>query len=257
MRHTLAVTAAVLVALSGCGGESGSSGGGLVGGPILDTDGGSESQAFQVPRAAAASGAVDLASEAVTNTLMDTFTYGEATGGPHVYQSWAEFEFTSHVEREIDFDAVRPNGDDRFPNISGMVLITVDGLLAGTWLMGEASYSVMIETVSDVTAVDPQSGIESMIPEGSSWTCTVGLTWEITDAQNWLVVGTTTKAVSLDGLVVTDGDVVTTVSVNGGREVTSAIAKIDGEIVRERSIEGSFTITIDDGEDVATVVLEF
>ena len=259
MRHTFAFTAvAAILALAGCGGESGSSGGGFAAAPIIPTGGGdSTSQAFQVPRATAASNAVDLATEAVANTILDPHTQGEATGGPHTYLTWGEFEFTSHVEREIDLDATRPNGDDRFPNVSGTVLITVDGLLSGTWLVGEASYAVMIEAGTDITSVDPESGVEALIPAGSTWTCALGVTWEITDQQNWIVVGTSTKAVSLDGLVVTDGDVETTVSVNGGREVTRAIARIDGEIVREDSVEGSFTITIDDGVDVATVVIEF
>jgi hypothetical protein len=257
MRHTFAITAAILLALSGCGGDSGSSGGGLGGTAALPTGGGPGSQAFQVPRATAASNAVDLATEAVANTILDTHTQGEATGGPRTYLTWGEFEFTYQVDREIDLDATRPNGDDRFPNVSGTVLITVEGLLSGTWLVGEASYAVMIEAGTDIISIDPESGVEALIPAGSSWTCSLGVTWEITDPQNWIVVGTSTKAISLDGLVVTDGDVETTVSVNGGREVTRAIARIEGEIVREDSIEGSFTITIDDGVDVATVIIEF
>jgi hypothetical protein len=57
--------------------------------------------------------------------------------------------------------------------------------------------------------------------------------------------------------VVTDGDAVLEVSVTGGRQISKGIAKIEGEVVFERAIEGSFTITIDDGNAVTTVVIEF
>ena len=83
------------------------------------------------------------------------------------------------------------------------------------------------------------------------------MTWDITDSQNWLVVATSTKAIDIQGLTVTEGDVVTTVGISGGREVVTAIAKIDGEVAKERTITGSFTVTIDDGQNVVEVLIEF
>ena len=253
MKTTRALWAVLLGFAVGCGGE------GSVGGlPIpVSTDPEPVSQVFQVPRAAAAADAVDLATQAATDVILDGFTGGDATDAPTPFLSPANFEFTSHVEFEIDLDSQGRKGNDRFPHASGLLLVTVDGSLQGTWLSGEASYSVLVAAGSDITITDPSDGPVTTIPGGSSWAFVLVVTWEITDSQNWIVIATATKAIDVQGLVVTDGDTTVTVSVVGAREVVSAIAKIDGEIVRERSIAGSFTITIDDGANTVEVILEF
>lgn len=257
MRTTRAFLVALLALSAGCGSDGGSSG--ILGGdPIVpDPVPTVGSQAYQVPRAAAAAGAIDLATQASTNLVLDEFTGGEASGAPKAFLSPADFSFSWSVQWEIDLDAQRPNGDDRFPNISGLLLVSVEGTLQGTWMAGDASFAVSVEAGSDIAAVDPDSGVETLIPQGSSWSYSLAVTWEFTDSQNWIVVATATTAVSIDGLVVTDGDQVTTISITGGREVITAIAKVDGEIVKERSVSGSFTITIDDGQNVVEVLIEF
>lgn len=258
MRISLAVLGAVFALSAGCGGEGGGSGGfipSVAPGPdpvpeVLPAT-------VQVPRAAAASGAVDLATQATTNVILDPFTHGEASGAGTPFLSPPEFEFSSHVEFEIDLDSVGKNGNDRFPNLSGILLVTVDGLLQGTWMAGEASYAVMIETGSEVVAVDPDSGVEAAIPQGATWNHSLAVTWEITDSQNWIVIATSTKAVEVEGIVVTDGDDVVSVSVSGGREVVTGFAKVDGEFFKERQISGSLTVTIDDGQNAVEVLIEF
>ncbi len=256
MRTTRAFLVALLALSAGCGSDGGSSG--ILGGdatpaPIPTV----ESQAYQVPRAAAAAGAIDEVTQASTNVILDVFTGGEASGVPQPFLSPPEFDFSWSVQWEIDFDAPLPNGNDRFPNISGLLLVSVEGTLQGTWMAGDASFMVSVEAGSDITRVDPDSGVETLIPQGSSWSYSLAVTWDITDSQNWIVISTATIAISIDGLVVTDGDQVTTISITGGREVITAIAKVDGVIVKERSVSGSFTITIDDGQNVVEVLIEF
>ena len=258
-RHLAAAMAVLIGVLAGCGGD-GSSGGGSPGLSVLppaSDPAPTFSSQEAVPPAAAASDAVELATQAATYVILDPFTEGHATGVGSPFLSPPEFEFTSHVEFEIDLDSLNNQGEDRFPNVSGTILVTKDGVLQGTWMAGEASYSVLIEAGTDIEAVDPDSGIETLIPQGSSWTCSLGVTWEITDSQNWLVVATATKAVEVSGLTVTDGDAVTSVSVSGGRQVTTAFAKVDGEFAKETTIEGSVTVTIDDGQSVVEVLIEF
>src|SRR5262245_25401525 len=143
MKSTPAILALVLVLACGCGGDGGGGGGPL---PISGSAPPVEfTQAQSVPTAAAAAGAVDTATQAVTNVILDPFTDGEASGAPHTFLAPAVFEFTSHVEFEIDLDSAGSNGNDRFPNVSGVLLVTVDGLLSGTWMSGEASYAVQVE----------------------------------------------------------------------------------------------------------------
>jgi hypothetical protein len=259
MRIALSVVGVLLAFSTGCGDGGGSGGGFEAVTPIVTGGGGNDDiDVFtEVPRAAAASGAVDLATEAATNVILDPLTGGEATGAPHVFLAPAEFEFTAHIEKEIDLDSEGRSGNDRFPNVSGTLLITVDGSLQGTWLSGEATYSVMVEAGTDIAAVDPGTEIEVLIPEGASWSFSLAVTWEVTDSQNWVVIAVATKTVDLDGLVVTDGEVETTVSITGGREITTGIARVEGQIVKEREIEGSFTIVIDDGEDSVTLEIGF
>jgi hypothetical protein len=240
---------------AGCGGDGGSGGGALPGLPQAVAD--TTFEVEKVPTATAAAAAVEEATQATTNEILDTFTQGEATQAPHVFLAPPVFEFTYHVEKEIDYDSLNRNGSDRFPNLSGVVEITVDGLLAGTWLEGEASYMVLVQALTDVEAVNPGTDVVTLIPEGSFWAYALEVTWAVTDAQNWIVVATSTRSIDVEGLTVTDGDQVTTVSVVGAREVVSAIAKIEGEVVRERTITGSVTITVDDGEEETTIVLEY
>ena len=256
MKTSPAILALVLALASGCGGDGGG-GGDLLPAVIPPPPAPVVSQAQNVPTAAAVADAVDTTTQAVTHVILDPFTQGEASGVTHPFLAPPSFEFTSHVEFEIDLDSTGKNGNDRFPNVSGTLLVTVDGLLQGTWLSGEASYSVMIEVGSDVTAVDPGTDIETLIPQGSSWSYALAVTWDITDSQNWIVIATATKAIAIEGLTVTDGDAVTTVGISGGRQVTTAIAKVDGVVARERTVEGSFTITIDDGQAVVEVLIEF
>src|SRR6185503_17044641 len=117
MRILLAGMCAALVLSAGCGGEGGGSGGILpeiVPAPIPVPQ--ALPAEIQVPRAAAASGAVDLATQATTNVILDPFTHGEASGVSTPFLAPPTFEFTSHVEFEIDLDSVGKNGNDRFPN---------------------------------------------------------------------------------------------------------------------------------------------
>jgi hypothetical protein len=256
MKTTRAIVVVLWGLAVGCGGEGGGGGGILPGIPV-STDPVPASQAFQVPRAAAAEGAVEVATEAATNSILDLHTQGAASGEPQPFLSPPSFEFTSHVEFDIDLDAQGRAGNDRFPNASGVIHVVTDGLLQGTWMSGEASYSLVISAAGDVTVTDPGAGTVTLIPDGSSWTCALEVTWDVTDSQNWLVVATATKAIELEGLTVTEGDVVTTVSVVGARQVTTGIAKVDGVVVKEKTVEGSFTITVDDGSVQVTVLIEF
>jgi hypothetical protein len=257
MKLSITLLGAALAFASGCGGDGGSGGGTFPPESVLPPVVPSALPAADVPRAAAASGAVDLATQAATNVILDGFTDGEATGAPHVFLSPVQFQYAYSLDFEVDLDSQGRAGNDRFPNISGLLLISVDATLEGTWLAGEASHTVVLEAGSDITTVDPGSGIETLIPEGSTWTFDLGVTWEVTDSQNWIVVATATKSVDVEGLVVIDGDSVLTVNIAGGREVVCGIAKVDGEIVKERTISGSFTVTLDDGADVVTVIIEF
>lgn len=257
MRIALGVFGILLVFSAGCGDGGGSSGGIPSFSPVPPVGNDPVDVFTEVPRAAAASGAVDEATQAATHVILDPFTEGKASDAPHVFLSPAEFEFTSHIEKEIDFDSEGPSGNDRFPNLSGILLITVDGTLQGTWLAGTATYSVLAEAGTDITRVDPDTEIEVLIPEGSSWSFSLEVAWEVTDGQNWSVTSVATKSITLEGLTVTDGDVVTTVSVTGERMVTTSIAKVEGEIEKERTIEGSFTIVIDDGTDTVTLEIGF
>jgi hypothetical protein len=255
MRRTAPILAAlVLLTAAGCG-DGGSSGGStIIPAPV---SGASAFQIEQVPVATAASTAVEQATSATTHVILDGFTDGDATEAPHVFLAPPTFEFTSSVEWEIDFDSLNRNGQDRFPNLTGTVLLTAQGVLSGTWLAGEASYTVQVEVLTDVEATHPGTDVVTVIPAGALWSYSLVVTWDITDAQNWVVTANSSRSIIIEDLTVTDGDLVKTIDITGTREVATTITKENGEVTRVRVVSGSATITVDDGTEVTTIVLEF
>jgi hypothetical protein len=149
------------------------------------------------------------------------------------------------------------NGQDRFPNLTGTVLLTAQGVLSGTWLAGEASYTVQVEVLTDVEATHPGTDVVTVIPAGALWSYSLAVTWDITDAENWVVTANSSRSIIIEDLTVTDGDLVKTIDITGTREVATTISKENGDVTRDRVVSGSVTITVDDGTEVTTIVLEF
>src|SRR5262245_9247149 len=125
MRQLLAALAAVSAFVSGCGGEGGGSVAGAPGpdpGPVVLP------AALLVPRAASASGTVGLVLQAATDVILDPLTHGEVIGTTRSFLSPHKFTGSSHDEFEVDLDALNKGGHDRFPHVSGTLLVTLDGL---------------------------------------------------------------------------------------------------------------------------------
>lgn len=254
MRNLLAALGAASALFSGCGGEGGGSGGGAQGPDPVPAV---LPATVLVPRAASAGGAAGLVVLSATDVILDPLTHGEAISTTRSFLSPHKFEGPSHDEFEIDLDALNKGGQDRFPHVSGVILVTLDGLVQGTRSGGEASCSALLEAGTEIVAVDPQSGVEAVLSPGALWSCLLDVTWEFTDPENGIIIATQTSAISIASIVVTDGDDVVTVGVAGGREVVLAIAKVDGQVIQERQIQGALTITIDDGRAPVEVVIEF
>ncbi len=229
------------------------------------SDGGSDSgptarQIFLVQRSADASGAVSQVVEAANAGILAGGSSSSAPG-PHAVPVYPgatpAFDFSTDVDVIFDFDALDADGNDRFPNASGQIHVTAAGAISGTAEAGDASFSVTIATESDVVLNNPDSGIQTTIPSGASWSYLLTVVWTVTDSDNWTVTATATTNIDVQDVTVDDGVNLLTVDVTGQREVVSSFTRTAGKLTHERSFEGSLTTSVDDGTSVESVIIVF
>jgi hypothetical protein len=240
--------AAILALPAGCGGDSSDAG------PT-------EQQIFLVQRSTAASGAVGQVFEAANAGVLSGGSSGSSNPGPHAVPTFPgstpSFDYSAAVDVILDFDALDPDGNDRFPNASGQIHVTATGTTTGTPESGDASFSVTVAAESDVVTTNPENGTQVTIPSGASWSYVLTVVWSVTDADNWTVTATATATVDVQNVTVDDGSTILTIDVQGQREVISSFTRTAGRLTHDRSFEGSLTTSVDDGTTVETVVILF
>jgi len=242
--------ALVLALPAGCGDDGGSAG----------TPGPTNREVFLVQRAAAAAGAVSWTTEAASDSIVLRVP-GSSVPGPMGVPTYPgatpAFDYGADVDFVIDFDALDPGGNDLFPDATGQVHVTAAGTDSDTPDAGEATFAAAVTADTDVVFTDPESGAQTTIPAGASWSYLLTVTWSRSDDDNWTVSAIALTTVDFTDLVVDDGVTTLTVDVQGEREVTSTRTRVGGKLTHERSFEGTLVITTDDGTTVETVTLEY
>lgn len=214
-----------------------------------DDSGPSDQQVLLVQRATAASGAAGQVVEASNAEILAS---GSASPG-----SPPAFNFSASIDVVLDLDATDLNGNDRFPNASGQIHVTASGTVTGTSLLGDAAYSVAVAAQTDVLATNPDTGAIVLIPAGSTWSYQLDVAWSVTDSNTWTVTATAAAQVAVSDMTVIDGASVQTVDVQGQREVVATLARTAGTLTFQRSVEGSLTITVNDGITEETLAFVF
>jgi len=248
MRRILpAVAAALFTSTAGCGDRGGSSG------P-------SDEQIFLVRRSADATGAMNRVVEAANAGILTSHSSSPAPG-PHAVPVFPgatpAFDFAAAVDVIFDFDALDADGLDSFPNASGQIHVTATGTQTGSPESGDASFSASVVADTDLTMTNPDTGVETTIPAGASWSYLLTVVWTATDADNWTVTATATTNVDVQDVTVDNGGAIVTVDVLGQREVVSSFSRANKKPSHERSFDGSLTTTVDDGTTVETVVVAY
>lgn len=241
---------AVILGLSpGCGDHS------------TSDSGPSDEQIFLVQRSTDASGGVGQIVEAANAAILIGGNASSPNPGPHAVPVYPgatpAFDYAASVDVVLDFDALDPDGNDRFPNASGQIHVTATGTMTGTAEAGDASYSVSVSTDTDVALTNPDTGAQVTVPAGASWSYLLTVVWTVTDSDNWTVTATATTSVDVQDVVVDGGTTLLTVSVVGQRVVTSSFTRTNGKLTKERSFEGTLTTTVDDGTTVESVAFVF
>jgi hypothetical protein len=237
----------VLLAL-GCGGEGGSD------------SSPTEEQIFLVQKSADASGGMTRVFEAANSAVLASGSQSYSPG-PHAVPVFPgatpAFDYGADVDVLIDFDAEDADGNDLAPDATGQVRVVALGTVTGDDAAGTATFSVDITAETDLTLTNPDNGTETTIPAGAAWSYLLVVEWTEEDSDNWSVTATATTTVDVQDVIVDDGDATVTVDVLGFREVVSSFSRTNGRLSHERSFEGSITTSVDDGESVESVVLEF
>lgn len=227
-KSTSLALAAALVLASGCRDDD-------------DDSGPTDHQVFLVQSSSAASGASGQVVEAATLEII-----GAAA---------PTFNLSATVDVVLDLDSTDANGADRFPNASGLVHVMASGAVNGTSQAGDASYSVSVAADSDVLATNPDTGAQVVIPQGSSWSYQLDVAWNVTDSNNWTVTAAATAQVAVSGMTVINGATIHEIDIQGQRDATATLSRTAGQLAFQRSVEGSLSITVDDGANVETVVI--
>jgi hypothetical protein len=218
-------------------------------------------QIFLVQRSADASAAVSEVVEASNAGILSSGGSGSSTPGPHAVPVFPgatpAFDFSANVDVTFDFDALDADGNDRFPNTSGQIHVTATGTQTGTPDAGDASFSATVDTVTDLTLTNPETGTLTTIPSGASWSYLLAVAWTRTDSDNWTVTATATTNIDVPNVTVDDGVTILTIDVLGQREVVSSFTRTAGKLTHERTFEGSLTTTVDDGTTIETVTIVF
>ncbi|MBI4563437.1 MAG: hypothetical protein HY716_01920 [Planctomycetes bacterium] len=252
--HCFVVWATGVALMGGCGGDSGG-GGGL--GTATATDG---NQVFLVQQASNAGRAVDTATQVVNDSILGGVAGAlTSSGTPSASMSMsftASFSFSSQLDLTLDLDAENGAGEDRFPNASGVIEVTAVRTVDGTMASGEAVHAVSATAGSDLVFTNPGTGETATIPEGSSWSWMLTITWSRTDSMNCSMLATAEVTVQIENMILDNGTDTLTADVEGSRTINHTLDRTDGEWSHTRSIEGLFTITLDDGVAVNTVVIE-
>jgi hypothetical protein len=238
---------ALLVVPAGCGGDGGDSG------P-------SDRQIFLVQKSAEASGAVSAVLEAANEGILASKS-GASAPGPHAVPVFPgatpAFDFAASVDVTFDFDALDEDGLDRFPNGSGQIHVTATGAQTGDPSAGDASFSAAVEADTDLVLTNPDTGVETTIPAGASWSYLLTVAWAVTSSESWTVTATATTNIDVPDVTVDDGGAIATIDILGQREVVSSFTRTGGKLTHERSFEGSLTTTVDDGASVESVVVVY
>jgi hypothetical protein len=217
-------------------------------------------QVFLVQKSADASGSISDVLEAASEGILASNGQSPAPG-PHPVPVFPgatpAFDFAAAVDEAFDFDALDADGNDRFPDASGVIHVTATGTETGDPSAGEATFFATVEVVSDVTVTNPDTGVVTTLPTGAAWAYQLTVVWTMTDSENWEVTATATTGIDVQDVTVDDAGVITTVDVVGQREVVSSRARTNKKSSHERSFDGSMTTTVDDGTTVETVVFEW
>lgn len=206
-----------------------------------DDSGPTDQQVFLVQNSSAASGAVGQVVEAANAEII-----GAAA---------PSFNLSASVDVVLDLDSADANGHDRFPNASGLVHVTASGTVNGTSQSGDASYSVAVAADADVLATHPDTGAQVVIPSGSSWSYQLDVAWTVTDSDNWALTAEAGAQIAVSDMTVIDGATVREIDIQGQRNDAATLSRTAGQLAFQRTVEGSLSISVDDGTNVETVVI--
>ncbi|HXG62390.1 MAG TPA: hypothetical protein VNO22_13515 [Planctomycetota bacterium] len=182
----IAVLGVLLAVAGGCGDDGGSSSAPAEPGP---------QEVVQAQKADAAAQAVEETTEIATDAIVESGAPGatSAKSAPTAKTAARTFSpepspafaFQGAVSLEIDLDAKDAEGNDRWPNASGVFTVNAAGAVSGTSAEGKAQYAVEVRWVTEGVFRDPVCGAEARIAPGSGWTYGLALEWSRQDDLNW------------------------------------------------------------------------
>jgi hypothetical protein len=156
------------------------------------------------------------------------------------------------VSLEIDLDAADAEGNDRWPNASGVFTVNAAGTVSGTSAQGEARYAVEVLWVTEGVFRDPVCGAEARVAPGSGWTYGLVIEWSRQDDLNWSLRAAETFNGSVEAAVTHREE---TAQVTCSTELTRGfvLARSAGASFFAAFWSGRRTVTITQGAETHTV----
>jgi len=237
--------------LWGCGDDGGSGGG---------APAPTQSETVLVQKADAAGAGVDEAMTAASEGIIDTGSGDSSSASKTVAGAQAAptptFTFQKSVSVVVDLDGLNAQGNDRYPNATGVISVSAAGTLSGGSGAGHADYAVQVTYDTEAVFTDPVSGATATVAAGASFSYALAVDWVYTDAYNWAI--THVSHAQVQGLMVTvaGGGDSATVSVEAVRDVSCALTRAVGSFSAVWSVSGIKEVTIVHGAETHTVKLE-
>lgn len=244
---------ALLAAAGGCGDDGGSSSAAAEPGPEA---------VAQAQKADAAAGAVEetteIASDAIVESGAPGATAAKSAPAARTAARTASsepspgFAFQGAVSLRIDLDATDTEGNDRWPNASGVFTVNAVGAVSGTEAEGEVRYAVEVRWVTEGVFRDPVCGAEARIAPDSGWTYALLIQWSRQDDLNWSLRAVATLNGSAQAVVTHGGE---TAQVSCSAEQTHAVVftRSAGASFFAAFWSGRRTVTITQGAETHTV----
>ncbi len=251
-RHEVAVWAAALCAalLWGCGDDGASE-------DVVVNPSGEE--VVHIQKADAAGAAVDDTVAAASEVLVDAGSGGAVSAKASAEGAAAPtpvFDFQKSVSLLVDLDAPDAQGNDRFPNATGVISVSAEGNLQGGGGAGHADYAVQVVYATDAVFTDPVSGGTVAVAAGASFSYSLAVDWAWTDAYNWTITHVSHAQVTGLVMTVTCGGGSATASVEAVRDVACTLTRAVGSFTATWSVTGAKTVTLSSGEETHTVAIE-
>ncbi len=242
VRASLVLASAAMLAIAGCGKSESKPA------PV------STPASASVKESSAAVSSVAQSAKAATDAILAGATGSAVTTNAARAETAAPFSFAATGDFDVNFDVRNAQGNDAFPNATGIMHVHYDGSVVGSVPSGTggvAGWNVAVTFPVDVVYTDPANNNVSTIVAGSNIGYTLNVSWNRVDDQNWNVqtaydVPANTGNIDISTKLVANGET-TTARVIGNQHIDASATAVGGSVIVTYAVQEHWDTTVAKG----------